>query len=84
MESLSDAEGFGYYLGRPLAMATLQGGYTMATVKDRQPVLSPLEIRRGLGISQEAMSSLLRVSVKTISRWEKADSPAFSGKIVIY
>ena len=71
MESLSDTESLGYCLGRPLAMATLQGDCRMATVKDRPPVLSPLEIRRGLGISQEAMSSLLRVSVKTISRWEK-------------
>ena len=71
MESLSDAESLRYCLGRPLAMAMLQGGYRMATVKDHQPVLSPLEIRRRLEISQEAMSSLLRVSVKTISRWEK-------------
>jgi transcriptional regulator with XRE-family HTH domain len=31
-------------------------------------------IRRGLGISQEAMSQLLRVSAKTVSRWEKAQS----------
>jgi transcriptional regulator with XRE-family HTH domain len=43
----------------------------MPTIKDRQPVLSPLEIRRRLAISQEHMSNLLRVSVKTISRWEK-------------
>lgn len=43
----------------------------MPAVKARKLVLSPLEIRRGLGISQEHMSSLLRVSVKTVSRWEK-------------
>ncbi|MDH3599869.1 MAG: helix-turn-helix transcriptional regulator [Candidatus Tectomicrobia bacterium] len=43
----------------------------MPAVKDRQSALSPLEIRRGLAISQEQMSSLLRVSVKTVSRWEK-------------
>jgi transcriptional regulator with XRE-family HTH domain len=51
-------------------MITLQGG-KMPVVKDRKPVLSPLEIRRRLSISQEHMSSLLRVSVKTVSRWEK-------------
>jgi transcriptional regulator with XRE-family HTH domain len=43
----------------------------MPAIKDRQPLLSPLEIRRKLAISQEHMSSLLGVSVKTISRWEK-------------
>ena len=43
----------------------------MPAVKDHKPVLSPLEIRRKLAISQEHMSNLLRVSVKTISRWEK-------------
>ena len=43
----------------------------MPVVKDRKPGLSPLEIRRGLAISQEQMSNLLRVSVKTVSRWEK-------------
>ena len=43
----------------------------MITVKDHKPALSPLEIRRGLAISQEQMSNLLRVSVKTVSRWEK-------------
>ena len=43
----------------------------MSAVKDRKPILNPLEIRRRLAISQEHMSSLLRVSVKTVSRWEK-------------
>ncbi len=43
----------------------------MPAVKDRKPALSPLAIRRELAISQEQMSSLLRVSVKTVSRWEK-------------
>jgi transcriptional regulator with XRE-family HTH domain len=43
----------------------------MPAVKHDQPVLSPLEIRRTLAISQEHLSSLLRVSVKTVSRWEK-------------
>jgi transcriptional regulator with XRE-family HTH domain len=43
----------------------------MPVVKDSDPLLNPLEIRRGLAISQEHMSHLLRVSVKTISRWEK-------------
>jgi transcriptional regulator with XRE-family HTH domain len=43
----------------------------MPAIKDRQSLLSPLEIRRKLAISQEHMSSLLGVSVKTISRWEK-------------
>lgn len=45
----------------------------MPAVKDHTPVLSPFEIRRRLAISQERMSSLLRVSVKTVSRWEKDD-----------
>ena len=43
----------------------------MPVVRDSEPLLNPLEIRRGLAISQEHMSHLLRVSVKTISRWEK-------------
>jgi DNA-binding transcriptional regulator YiaG len=43
----------------------------MPAVTDRKPVLSVQAIRRGLGISQEAMSQLLRVSAKTVSRWEK-------------
>lgn len=47
------------------------GDIDMPVVKDSEPLLSPLEIRRGLAISQERMSNLLRVSVKTISRWEK-------------
>jgi transcriptional regulator with XRE-family HTH domain len=43
----------------------------MPAVRDRKPLLNPLEIRRRLSISQEHMSNLLRVSVKTVSRWEK-------------
>jgi transcriptional regulator with XRE-family HTH domain len=43
----------------------------MPAIRDRQPLFSPLEIRRKLAISQEHMSGLLGVSVKTISRWEK-------------
>ena len=39
--------------------------------KTTKPVLSPLEIRRRLGDLARNMSNLLRVSVKTISRWEK-------------
>ena len=42
----------------------------MATVVERGTTLDPLQIRQVLGISQERMSTLLRVSTKTISRWE--------------
>jgi transcriptional regulator with XRE-family HTH domain len=74
MEDLSNVESLGDSLGLSLSISVLQGGRRMPAVKDRKPVLSPLEIRRGLGISQEYMSSLLRVSVKTVSRWEKDNS----------
>jgi transcriptional regulator with XRE-family HTH domain len=33
--------------------------------------LIPLEIREGLGLSQERLSILLKVSSKTVNRWEK-------------
>jgi transcriptional regulator with XRE-family HTH domain len=33
--------------------------------------LAPLEIREGLGLSQERLSNLLKVSSKTVNRWEK-------------
>jgi transcriptional regulator with XRE-family HTH domain len=37
----------------------------------RYTSLSPLDIRQDLALSQERLSHLLRVSVKTVSRWEK-------------
>lgn len=37
----------------------------------RSPALNSFEIRQKLSISQERMSNLLGVSVKTVSRWEK-------------
>ena len=40
----------------------------MKTAKDS--FFSPSEIRHGLALSRERMSILLRVSAKTISRWE--------------
>lgn len=33
--------------------------------------LNPMEIRQGLAISQERLSRLLKVSSKTVNRWEK-------------
>jgi transcriptional regulator with XRE-family HTH domain len=41
------------------------------------PVLNVLEIRQGLALSQERLGAVLRVSPKTVSRWEdKAGQPA--------
>jgi transcriptional regulator with XRE-family HTH domain len=34
--------------------------------------LDPVEIREGLAISQERLGALLRISPKTVSRWERA------------
>lgn len=45
----------------------------MPAVKNDTPALSPLRIRHTLSISQEHLSSLLRVSAKTVSRWEKGN-----------
>lgn len=45
----------------------------MPAVKGRKVLLNPLEIRQELGLSQERLSNLLRVSVKTVSRWEKEE-----------
>lgn len=39
----------------------------------RNKPLNLLEIRQGLVISQERMSHLLKVSTKTITRWEKGE-----------
>jgi transcriptional regulator with XRE-family HTH domain len=36
-------------------------------------VLDPVEIRQGLALSQERLGALLRVSPKTVSRWERAE-----------
>jgi transcriptional regulator with XRE-family HTH domain len=38
-----------------------------------KPIFSILEIRQSLALSQEQLSNLLLVSVKTVSRWEKED-----------
>jgi transcriptional regulator with XRE-family HTH domain len=35
-------------------------------------VLDPVEVRQGLAISQERLGALLRISPKTVSRWERA------------
>lgn len=34
--------------------------------------LDPVEIRQGLALSQERLGALLRISPKTVSRWERA------------
>jgi transcriptional regulator with XRE-family HTH domain len=46
---------------------------SMSAVVERHSTLSPLEIRQDLALSQEHLSRFLGVSVKTVSRWEKAD-----------
>lgn len=43
----------------------------MSAVIDSNQRLNPFEIRQGLAVSQERMSSLLKVSTKTVTRWEK-------------
>lgn len=45
----------------------------MPLVTDRNKPLDPLDIRQGLAISQECMSSLLKVSTRTVTRWEKGE-----------
>lgn len=45
----------------------------MPAIIDRDRRLNPLNVRQGLGISQERMSNLLKVSTKTITRWEKEE-----------
>jgi transcriptional regulator with XRE-family HTH domain len=43
----------------------------MSAVRSHPHALDPLEIRTGLVISQERLSTLLKVSSKTVNRWEK-------------
>jgi transcriptional regulator with XRE-family HTH domain len=43
----------------------------MSVVKSHPHTLDPLEVRTGLAISQEGLSTLLKVSSKTVNRWEK-------------
>lgn len=43
----------------------------MSAVKSHPHALDPLSIRTELAISQERLSTLLKVSSKTINRWEK-------------
>ncbi len=45
----------------------------MPAAIDRNQRLNPLDIRQGLAISQERMSTLLKVSTKTVTRWEKGE-----------
>lgn len=45
----------------------------MAAVINSNRRLNPLDIRHELGISQERMSNLLKVSSKTVTRWEKGE-----------
>ena len=45
----------------------------MPAVIDRNQRLNLLNVRQGLAISQERMSTLLKVSTKTITRWEKGE-----------
>jgi transcriptional regulator with XRE-family HTH domain len=43
----------------------------MPSLLENSAVLSPHEVREGLGLSQERLSVLLKVSSKTVNRWEK-------------
>jgi transcriptional regulator with XRE-family HTH domain len=43
----------------------------MVTVIGKPTFLDPREIREGLSLSQERLSTLLKVSSKTVLRWEK-------------
>lgn len=45
----------------------------MPAVIDRNQRLNLLNVRQRLAISQERMSTLLKVSTKTITRWEKGE-----------
>lgn len=45
----------------------------MPVVIDRNKPLNLLNIRQGLAISQECMSTLLKVSTRTVTRWEKGE-----------
>ncbi len=45
----------------------------MPAVIDGNQRLNPLDIRQGLAISQQRMSTLLKVSTKTVTRWEKGE-----------
>ncbi|PIG93584.1 transcriptional regulator [Gloeocapsopsis sp. IPPAS B-1203] len=45
----------------------------MSTLTNYSQRLNPLDIRQGLAISQERMSTLLKVSTKTVTRWEKGE-----------
>ncbi|TVQ49899.1 MAG: helix-turn-helix domain-containing protein [Gloeocapsa sp. DLM2.Bin57] len=42
----------------------------MSALKESNKKLAPVEIRKGLGLSQERLSNVLRVSSKTVNRWE--------------
>jgi uncharacterized protein (DUF2384 family) len=43
----------------------------MSAVESHLHILDPLSIRTGLAISQKCLSTLLKVSSKTVNRWEK-------------
>jgi transcriptional regulator with XRE-family HTH domain len=43
----------------------------MPALMGRKDLLNPLHIRQELSLSQERFANLLRVSAKTVSRWEK-------------
>ncbi len=45
----------------------------MPAIVERSSILNLSDIRQALALSQERLSSLLRVSAKTISRWEKEE-----------
>lgn len=45
----------------------------MPSAIDRNQPLNPLDIRQKLAISQECMSHLLKVSTRTVTRWEKGE-----------
>jgi DNA-binding transcriptional regulator YiaG len=51
----------------------LRGSEDMPSVINRNQPLNPFDIRQGLAVSQECMSHLLKVSTRTVTRWEKGE-----------
>lgn len=51
----------------------LRGSDDMPSVINRNQPLNPFDIRQGLAVSQECMSHLLKVSTRTVTRWEKGE-----------
>lgn len=44
--------------------------------------LDPIAIRQGVALSQERLGAVLRVSPKTVSRWERAEQRPTNGELL--